>query len=160
MTKYKSGELKSDENTAAYTKWRKDKLRVNNTIRWRYKADSNNKIESNARYVQWSDGSNSLILGDCYYDMKIETIRSSSSHLVLSYENAEILYTNRRFEKLISVYPKRNAFSTHVRLNNGVKVLESSQHSGVREIITENDPEKTRREAELVWHHRKYVLTC
>ena len=42
------------------------KLKVENTIRWRKQTleDGSEKVESNARIIKWSDGSQSLIVGN------------------------------------------------------------------------------------------------
>jgi RNA polymerase-associated protein LEO1 len=42
------------------------KLKVENTIRWRKTAneDGSEKVESNARIIKWSDGTQSLIVGN------------------------------------------------------------------------------------------------
>ena len=50
-------------------------------IRWRYKVDAEGKrtgqIESNARLVTWSDGSQQIFLGKEVYDVKESTLDNS-----------------------------------------------------------------------------------
>ncbi|PPR03191.1 hypothetical protein CVT26_008039 [Gymnopilus dilepis] len=56
------------------------KLKVENTIRWRWTKDENgqDKRESNARVIRWSDGSLSLRLGKELFDIN-QTIDTSGS---------------------------------------------------------------------------------
>lgn len=50
---------------------RRLKLRVENTIRWRYGYDKESNVikESNARFVRWSDGSMTLHVGSEIFDV-------------------------------------------------------------------------------------------
>jgi RNA polymerase-associated protein LEO1 len=62
-----------------------------NIVRWRYKMDANNRpmmnadgtpvAESNARVVQWSDGSLQLLIGNEALDLKKEDMTASHSFL-------------------------------------------------------------------------------
>lgn len=59
------------------------KLKVENTIRWRYSQDEGgNEIrESNARVVKWTDGSMSLYLGGEIFDIYKQPLQGEFSHL-------------------------------------------------------------------------------
>ncbi|OTF71434.1 RNA polymerase-associated protein LEO1-like protein [Euroglyphus maynei] len=63
------------------------KLKVENTIRWRNVTDENGEIESresNARIVQWSDGSMSLHLGDEIFDIQtLNLLAGENNHLYI-----------------------------------------------------------------------------
>jgi len=53
------------------------KLRVENTIRWRYAQDPDGNIikQSNAKMVRWSDGTMSLYLGSEIFDVHLQPIQ-------------------------------------------------------------------------------------
>ncbi|XP_064393046.1 RNA polymerase-associated protein LEO1-like [Halichondria panicea] len=59
------------------------KLKVENTIRWRYSMDEagNEVRESNARIVRWTDGSMSLYLGGEIFDINKQILSGEYSHL-------------------------------------------------------------------------------
>lgn len=67
------------------------KLKVENTLRWRYAKDANGNLrydehgnlvkESNARMVRWSDGSLSLHLGNEVFDVHPMEMKSDHTHL-------------------------------------------------------------------------------
>ena len=62
------------------------KLKVENTIRWRYGIDKETgqpKKESNARVVRWSDGSLSLHLGSEIFDVHKQPLQSDFNHLFI-----------------------------------------------------------------------------
>ncbi|KAI0031267.1 Leo1-like protein-domain-containing protein, partial [Vararia minispora EC-137] len=58
------------------------KLRVENTIRWRWVKDATgqDRRQSNARIIRWSDGTSSLRLGKEYFDMNYVLDTSGSAH--------------------------------------------------------------------------------
>ncbi|KAI0060978.1 Leo1-domain-containing protein [Artomyces pyxidatus] len=58
------------------------KLRVENTVRWRWTKDAygEDRRQSNARVIRWSDGSLSLRLGKEYFDMQQVVDTSGSAH--------------------------------------------------------------------------------
>ncbi|VDN56465.1 unnamed protein product [Dracunculus medinensis] len=60
------------------------KLRVENTIRWRYALDENGDIikQSNSKIVKWSDGSMSLYLGSEVFDIMVQPMQHDN-HLFL-----------------------------------------------------------------------------
>lgn len=60
-------------------------MKVSNTIRWReYLDDFGNPVkESNARMVQWSDGTMSLHLGSEIFDVYKQPIQNDHNHLFI-----------------------------------------------------------------------------
>jgi len=61
------------------------KLKVENTIRWRKQIleDGSEKVESNARIIKWSDGSQSLIVGNEKFDLKTMPLTGDFNHLFI-----------------------------------------------------------------------------
>lgn len=59
---------------------------VQNMIRWREVVDENGqkKRESNARLVRWSNGTFSLQIGDKYFEVKSENLKSSTNLLLVN----------------------------------------------------------------------------
>lgn len=67
------------------------KLKVENTVRWRYARDEHGNVvydelgnqvkESNARVVRWSDGSLSLYLGNEIFDVHVMQLQGDFNHL-------------------------------------------------------------------------------
>ncbi|THH19431.1 hypothetical protein EW146_g1711 [Bondarzewia mesenterica] len=72
--------------TAAHDRDMGIKLRVENTVRWRWTKDDQGQDhrQSNARIVRWSDGTTSLRLGKEYFDMNqvIDTSGSAPRHAI------------------------------------------------------------------------------
>lgn len=91
------------------------KLRVENTIRWRKTTDEdgNEKIESNARIVEWSDGSMSLHLGSEMFDVNEKSV-GESSHLFVRMRPC--LQALAVFDKKLSIRPNSTESFTHRKL--------------------------------------------
>lgn len=93
------------------------KLRVENTIRWRKvkDEDGNEQIESNARVVEWSDGSMSLHLGSEIFDVNEKSI-GESSHLFVRLGLRQGLQGQAIFNSKLSIRPNSTESFTHRKL--------------------------------------------
>lgn len=93
------------------------KLKVENTIRWRKVVDSNGEeqVQSNARVVQWSDGTMSLYLGPEIFDMNEKSI-GECSHLFTRQGLRQGLQGQAIFNSKLSIRPNSTESFTHRKL--------------------------------------------
>ncbi|KAL9966187.1 hypothetical protein ACROYT_G024225 [Oculina patagonica] len=91
------------------------KLKVENTIRWRYrKDDEGNEVkESNARIVRWSDGSTSLLLGEVF-DVHKNKIDGNFNHLFV--QQGTGLQAQSVFKEKLTFRPHSTASQTHRKM--------------------------------------------
>ncbi|XP_073235660.1 RNA polymerase-associated protein LEO1-like [Porites lutea] len=91
------------------------KLKVENTIRWRYRKDEDgNEIkESNARIVRWSDGSTSLLLGEVF-DVHKNKIDGNFNHLFV--QQGTGLQAQSVFKEKLTFRPHSTSSQTHRKM--------------------------------------------
>ncbi|SCU79847.1 LADA_0B03532g1_1 [Lachancea dasiensis] len=127
-----------------------DRLIDENTVRWRYSRDSNQRVykESNAQVVQWSDGTYSLRLGDEYTDVLINDI--DNTYLAVSHEQQELIQSAKGGEISSSMIfiPTSTNSKSHQRLSKAVARKEQREHQGPNTYILRVDPELEQRELE------------
>ena len=106
-----------------------EKLLNENTIRWRYHNAGNDEIvkQSNAHFVEWSDGSVSLKVGNEVYDVR--ELPMFDHLLVKSHQAAEVLQADSILSKsinlcrhrrvierfLLRISPRKKNFEYHYR---------------------------------------------
>lgn len=93
------------------------KLKVENTIRWRKVTDDegNEEVQSNARVVEWSDGTMSLYLGSEIFDVNEKSI-GECSHLFLRQGFRNGLQGQAIFNSKLSIRPNSTESFTHRKL--------------------------------------------
>lgn len=93
------------------------KLKVENTIRWRKFKDKNGaeQVQSNARVVEWSDGSLSLYLGSEIFDVNEKSI-GECSHLFTRQGIRQGLLGQAIFNTKLSIRPNSTESFTHRKL--------------------------------------------
>lgn len=144
------------------------KLKVENTIRWRKvtQPDGTEKIESNAKIVRWSDGSQSLILGNEKYDIQSMKLKGDFNHLFIRQGTG--LQGQAVFQTKLTFRPSSTNSLTHKkimgrlaqRINNPmqkVKVIPVSgncPHKERERLIREAD-ERGRAELRLTQQRQK-----
>lgn len=109
-------EIDEDENLDAEGR-AKLKLRVENTIRWRKvkDEDGNDQVESNARIVEWSDGTMSLYLGSEIFDVNEKSL-GESSHLFVRLGLRQGLQGQAVLNSKLSIRPNSTESFTHRKL--------------------------------------------
>lgn len=93
------------------------KLKVENTIRWRkVKDEDGNEVpQSNARVVEWSDGTKSLYLGSEIFDLN-EKPMPECSHLYIRQGLRQGLQGQAIFTSKLSIRPNSTESFTHRKL--------------------------------------------
>jgi len=118
------------------------------TIRHRKTPDG---PRSNARFLKWSDGSMSLVLGAEMYDIPIHPVaKSEQQFLVMSHHEAGLLRVVKRVDATMKVVPVSTASEAHRRLvtkQTGGKGT-TVERRAVKEFQPEGDPEALKRMAE------------
>jgi len=121
------------------------KLKVENTIRWRYGIDKETgqpKKESNARVVRWSDGSLSLHLGSEIFDVHKQPLQSDFNHLFIRQGTG--LQGQAVFRTKLSFRPHSTDSQTHKKMTLSM-ADRSSKTSGIKVISQVGvDPEANR----------------
>ena len=117
------------------------------TIRHRKTPDG---PRSNARFLKWSDGTMSLVLGSEMYDVPINPIpKAEQQFLVLSHEKPGLLRVAKRIDAGMKMVPLSTTSGAHKRLvtkqiGKGVQ----AERRTVKEFQPEGDPEAMKKLAE------------
>eukprot|EP00794_Sanderia_malayensis_P003840 gene3840-4379_t len=122
------------------------KLKVENTIRWRYHRDKENSDikESNARVVRWSDGSLSLHMGNEIFDIFKMPIEGMQNHLFV--QQGTGLQAKSVFKEKLTFRPHSTKSQTHLKMTMSIADRVSKSQK-IRLIpVTERDPEAARQE--------------
>lgn len=118
------------------------KLKVENTIRWRkVKDDEGNEVhESNAKVIEWSDGSMSLYLGSEVFDVNEKSI-GECSHLFIRQGLRQGLQGQAVFNSKLSIRPNSTESFTHRKLT--LSLADRSQKTQKIKILNNprQDPE-------------------
>ncbi|CCC71518.1 hypothetical protein NCAS_0H02080 [Naumovozyma castellii] len=127
-----------------------DRLIDENTVRWRYSRDANQRVfkESNAQIVQWSDGSFSLKLGDEYTDILVN--ETNNTFLAVSHDQQELMqcYNGGEITKTLMFIPTSTNSKIHQQLSKAVTRRNQREHLGPGTMIINRDPEVEKRELE------------
>ncbi|CAN1312265.1 Protein LEO1 homolog, partial [Linum perenne] len=120
----------------------------NNIVRWRRvrNPDGTTSIESNARFVRWSDGSLQLQLGNEVLDISVQDAQHEQSHLFLRH-NKSLLQSQGRILRKMKFMPSSLSSNSHRLLT----ALVDSRHRKVYKVkncITDIDPEREKEEKE------------
>lgn len=135
----------------SYDNYQRVRSRIENTIRWRYikNSDGTYTKESNARFLKWSDGSLSLLLGSELFSVVVKNTISDYMYLSISHETQSLLMSRKRFTKNMAFLPIDTGSSTHKRVTEAI-LRGNMKRSSIIEFINIEDPEKVKREAERV----------
>ncbi|KAL3684935.1 hypothetical protein R1sor_002957 [Riccia sorocarpa] len=132
-----------DQTFVTDAEGQKQRLRLEENIaRWRIvrNRDGSESIESNARFVKWSDGSMQLLLGSEVLDLSVQDSRHDQSHLFLRHPKS-LLQSQGRLLRKMKFMPSSLTSKSHKLLT----ALVDSRHKKVlkvRSIITNMDPDK------------------
>ncbi|KAJ3347093.1 hypothetical protein HDU83_002387 [Entophlyctis luteolus] len=96
-------------------------LRLENTIRWRYKDARSKEKDSNARIVKWSNGTFSLLLGSELFDCNLKPMSKDHHYLGAVHPHERVLEAQTRFSDTIMFIPasKKNSV-THRRMTAAI----------------------------------------
>ncbi|CAI9111866.1 OLC1v1012195C1 [Oldenlandia corymbosa var. corymbosa] len=120
----------------------------NNIVRWRKvtNPDGSKSIESNARFVRWSDGSLQLLIGNEVLDISVQDSQHDQAHLFLRHGKG-ILQSQGRILKKMRFMPSSLSSNSHRLLT----ALVDSRHKKVYRVkncITDIDPEREKEQKE------------
>ncbi|XP_073259714.1 protein LEO1 homolog isoform X2 [Populus alba] len=120
----------------------------NNIVRWRTvkNPDGSNSVESNARFVRWSDGSLQLLIGNEVLDISVQDAQQDQTHLFLRH-NKSLLQSQGRILRKMRFMPSSLSSNSHRLLT----ALVDSRHRKaykVKNCITDIDPEREKEEKE------------
>ncbi|MCD7449031.1 hypothetical protein HAX54_048468, partial [Datura stramonium] len=121
---------------------------VNNIVRWRKvkKPDGTTTVESNARFVEWSDGSVQLMIGNEVLDISVQDAQHDQAHLFLRHPKG-ILQSQGRILNKMRFMPSSLTSNSHRLLT----ALVDSRHKKsykVKNCFTDIDPEREKEQKE------------
>ncbi|KAJ3147674.1 Paf1 complex component [Geranomyces michiganensis] len=124
-------------------------ITLENTIRWRIVRDANGqeRRESNARFVKWSDGSTSLILGGEVFDATY-AMAAQHQYIVAQVPEAGIFQTQNATPRNMTFKPQSSRTSAVHRKIKAHQATIQNTGFGTKLIVTMNDPEKQREKIE------------
>ena len=87
----------------------------NNVIRWRkvIDADGSERVESNARFVKWSDGSVQLLLGDEVLGVSEQHVPGHNSYLYVRHQG--LIQAQAHLHSKLVFKPTNLDSKTHLR---------------------------------------------
>ncbi|KAI9094991.1 Leo1-like protein-domain-containing protein [Phlyctochytrium arcticum] len=117
---------------------------VENTIRWRSVVDEHGqeRKESNARLVRWSDNTVSLMLGNEFFDANT-TEGSQHQYLTVQFPQEGIFQTQARMPKTMMFRPYGVNQLVHRKLTREIAIKHEKKIK-TKQIVTMMDPEKQR----------------
>ncbi|BDA50023.1 RNA polymerase-associated protein LEO1 [Coccomyxa sp. Obi] len=120
-----------------------------NTIRWRrsLKEDGSEGIESNARFVRWSDGSLQLLVGDEVLDVSELNTEKDNNYLFLRHVEAQFLEGMGHIGRKLIFRPASLNSRFHQRLRQAVE-RRHTKVNRVRSVATVEDPAREKAERE------------
>ncbi|CAA3021638.1 LEO1 homolog isoform X1 [Olea europaea subsp. europaea] len=127
----------------------KKRIRLeNNIVRWRRvkNPDGTTSVESNARFVEWSDGSLQLLIGNEVLDISKQDAQHEQAHLFLRHGKG-ILQSQGRILTKMKFMPSSLTSNSHRLLT----ALVDSRHKKVYKVkncITDIDPEREKEQKE------------
>lgn len=124
-----------------------NRLKAENTIRWRYAKDSNGELinESNAQVIEWSDGSFSLKLGDEYFDVIQSEL--TDTFLATYSEESGLLTTDGLFTNSMKIVPTSTNSKIHKKLTTAIQARQQTK-PGAQSVYVDKDPEEEARALE------------
>ncbi|KAK9090847.1 hypothetical protein Sjap_024024 [Stephania japonica] len=127
----------------------KKRIRLeNNIVRWRRvrNPDGTTSVESNARFVRWSDGSLQLLIGNEVLDISVQEAQHDQAHLFLRHGKG-ILQSQGRLLKKMRFMPSSLTSNSH-RLLTAIVDSRHKKVYKVKNCITDIDPEREKEERE------------
>ncbi|KAK9105193.1 hypothetical protein Scep_022037 [Stephania cephalantha] len=127
----------------------KKRIRLeNNIVRWRRvrNSDGTTSVESNARFVRWSDGSLQLLIGNEVLDISVQEAQHDQAHLFLRHGKG-ILQSQGRLLKKVRFMPSSLTSNSH-RLLTAIVDSRHKKVYKVKNCITDIDPEREKEERE------------
>ena len=146
-------EAKIKERLTKYTQREdriSDSLIEENTIRWRYSRDANQRVfkESNAQIVKWSDGTYSLKVGDEYTDILVND--TDNTFLAVSHDQQELIQCcdGGEIDKVMMFIPTSTSSKIHQRLSEAVARRNKRVHEAPGTYLVSIDPEVEKKRLE------------
>ncbi|KZV21702.1 hypothetical protein F511_02860 [Dorcoceras hygrometricum] len=114
-----------------------------NIIRWRQVTgpDGNISLESNARFVTWSDGSLQLLIGDECFDVSEQAVEDIQSHLFVKLKHEKGIYQAQgRISRKMRFMPSSLSSNSH-RVLTAVVNSRNEKVGKVKQYVADVDPE-------------------
>lgn len=106
--------------------------------------------ESNARLIEWEDGSMSLLLGSEYFDVNVKPMSNEEHHYLLAHQTSSgILESHLKFTNNMVFRPSDLKSDTHRNLTAQI-ADKHVKKTRTKMFMTEQDPELVKQEAEMV----------
>lgn len=141
----KAGKESSDKQLKDSIQFKK--LQMLNTARWRYAKTASGELykQSNAKIVEWEDGTMSLKLGNEYFEMRI----NKNEDNILAFQGGQVLVGTLNVNRSIRVLPPSTKSIAHKILASTIQNnMRLKKTRKINTIVTKVDPELKARENE------------
>lgn len=153
-------ELKKDTQLDNDSKALK-RLHDENTVRWRYttkEGEETLSAESNAQFVEWSDGSFSLKLGGEYFDVLESTVNetflvTTDASKPIENDGSTLYLADGAINKSMKFVPTSTKSQIHKKLTTAIQARQQTK-PGAQSVVVEIDPEKESRRLEKQFEDR------
>ncbi|KAJ1995003.1 Paf1 complex component [Dimargaris cristalligena] len=145
-----------EERMEAYDHPEALKLKLDNTIRWRQVKDPQSSAlrpQSNARFVKWSDGSMSLVLGSEFFDVIVKPVDNPYCLLTTLPAQDDIQQGCCQVSHTASFRPSSTTSLTHKKLSKSIADRHRKK-TRTKLYNTTKDPELLKRELEVQENER------
>lgn len=137
-------------NAQSYEEQHSEAVEGLNTIRWTYAAaEGGQKVTqvSNARIVEWSDGSRTLQVGSEHFEIKSHR-QVDPTFVCTSSADDPVLATRQLVWDSMVILPSSMTSTTHVRMARNMATRQQRGQIRVGSVDTREDPDKVQREIE------------
>jgi len=106
-------------------------------------------METNAHFVQWSDGSLSLMVGAELFDVSFQQLQEQYQYLFERQPQSSIMEAQVKFDQAMAFRPYSTASLTHKKLTATV-LAKHQKVNRTKFIVTNENPEEAKKRAERV----------
>ncbi|CAO3636225.1 unnamed protein product [Cunninghamella blakesleeana] len=149
-------ELEVPEDVTEAEQLESIRQQVESTIRWRHRIDENGaeKIESNSHFVEWEDGTKSLMIGKECFDVVTKSMQGKEYTFLLAHQTSSgVLESHTQFTDHMTFQPSAVQSLTHRHLTAHIANKHVKQ-TRTKMFYTESDPEKQKQELEAQENER------
>ncbi|CAO3613258.1 unnamed protein product [Cunninghamella echinulata] len=149
-------ELEVPEDVTESEQLESIRQQVESTIRWRQRIDENGAetIESNSHFVEWEDGTKSLMIGQECFDVVTKTMQGKEYTFLLAHQTSSgVLESHTQFTDHMTFQPSAVQSLTHRHLTAHIANKHVKQ-TRTKMFYTESDPEKQKQELEAQENER------
>lgn len=114
-------------------------------------------MESNSRFVKWSDGSVQLFIGNEAYDVVHEHISANHDNYLFVNPFRQYIKCETKFQEKLVFKPSSLSSKTHMKMTASI-TQKHQKNKKIKLVTTEQDPEAEKTQKEQVIVHFLFFL--